>query len=103
MQLSPEGREQVANELKRFAGDLNLTDEQKDKVQNFLSQSYESLQEYKKQNPNASKEDVIRKISDNRAEVRQKLVNFLSPEQLKKWDAEVAKVKDVIGQRAASA
>jgi periplasmic protein CpxP/Spy len=102
MPISPEEREQVANELKRFAGDMNLSGDQKEKLHNFLSEAYENLQEYKKQNPNASKEDLIRKVADNRAAIRGRLVKFLTPEQLAKWDTEVAKAKDFLGQRMAA-
>jgi len=60
------------------------------------------LQEYKKQNPNATKEDLIRRVADNRAAIRGRLTKFLTPEQLAKWDAEVAKAKDFLGQRMAA-
>ena len=39
MSLTAEQREQVATELKRFAGDLNLTDEQKEKLQAALAKA----------------------------------------------------------------
>src|ERR1700745_964665 len=104
MTISPEVREQVANELKQFAGDLNLSDEQKEKLRGFLSEAHERLQDYRKQNPNATKEDLLRKVAENRSEIRERLTKFLTPEQLTKWDAEVAKAKDFLGQaRAASA
>ena len=48
MPISPEERGQVAGELKRFAVDMNLSDDQKEKLHNFLSDAYENLQEYKK-------------------------------------------------------
>ena len=102
MPISPEEREQVASELKRFAGDMNLSGDQKEQLHNFLSEAYENLQEYKKQNPDASKEDLIRKVADNRAAIRARLVKFLSTEQLAKWDTEVAKAKDFLGQRMAA-
>src|SRR6476620_12188786 len=103
MPLSPEEREQVANELKRFAGDLNLSDEQKEKLHSFLSEAHETLQDYRKENPNASKEDLVRKIAESRTAIRGRLTKFLTPEQLTKWDAEVAKAKDFLQGRAASA
>ena len=37
MNLTAEQREQVATELKRFAGDLNLNDEQKEKLHAALA------------------------------------------------------------------
>jgi periplasmic protein CpxP/Spy len=81
---------------------MNLSGDQKEQLHNFLSEAYENLQEYKKQNPNASKEDLIRKVADNRAAIRARLVKFLNPEQLAKWDTEVAKAKDFLGQRMAA-
>ena len=103
MAISPEVREQVANELKQFAGDLNLSDEQKEKLRGSLSEAHEKLQDYRQQNPN-TKEDLVRKVAENRSEIRARLTKFLTPEQLTKWDVGVAKAKDFLGQgRAASA
>ena len=103
MSISPEEREQLAGELKRFATSMNLSDDQKQKLQGFLTEAHEKLEAYRQQNPNASREDLVKKFTDNRAAIRERLTNFLSPEQLKTWDTEVAKAKDAIGRRAASA
>jgi hypothetical protein len=54
------------------------------------------------QNPNTTKADVISKIVANRDAIRQRVVAFLSPEQLEKWDAEKAKAKDFLGQKIAA-
>ena len=102
MPISPEEREQIAGELKRFATSMNLSEEQKEKLHGFLTEAYEKLQNYKKQNPTASKEDLIRKVADNRSSIRERLVKFLTPEQLTKWDTEVAKAKEFLGQRMAA-
>ena len=102
MPISPEEREQVANELKKFATDLNLSSDQKEKLHGFLTEAYEKVQDYKKQNPNATREDLVRKVAENRTAIRERLTKFLSPEQLGKWDAEVAKAKDFLGQRMAA-
>ena len=102
MPLTSEQRDMVASELKRFATDLNLSEEQKEKLHTSLSEAHEKVQEYKQQNPNASKEDLIRRVADNRASIRQRVVNFLTPEQLTKWDAEVAKAKEFLGQKIAA-
>jgi periplasmic protein CpxP/Spy len=102
MPLTTEQRDAVANELKRFGADLNLSDDQKQKLQGFMTEASEKLQEYRQQNPNASKEDLIKKVADNRATIRQRLVNFLTPEQLTKWDAEAAKAEEFLGQRLAA-
>ena len=102
MPLTQEQRDMVVDELKRFATDLNLSDDQKQKLHGFLSEAFEKLQEYKEQNPNVSREEVIRKVADNRAMIRQRLVNFLTPEQLTKWDAGAAKAKEFLGQKLAA-
>ncbi len=102
MPLTTEQRDAVANELKRFGADLNLSDDQKQKLQGFMTEASERLQDYRQQNPNASKEDLIKKVADNRASIRQRLVNFLTPEQLTKWDTEAAKAKEFLGQKLAA-
>ena len=102
MPLTAEQRDAVASELKRFGADLNLSEEQKQKLHSFMTEASEKIQEYKQQNPNASMEDLIKKVADNRAALRQRLVNFLTPEQLTKWDAGVAKAKEFLGQKLAA-
>jgi protein CpxP len=99
MSLTTEQREQVATELKRFAGDLNLTDEQKEKLHAALAEGREKVGEYLKNNPNATKADIVAKVKEHRDEIRQRVVKFLSPEQLSKWDNEVAKGKEFLGQK----
>jgi Spy/CpxP family protein refolding chaperone len=102
MPITPEQREMVAGELKRFATDLNLSEDQKQKLHGFLSEAYDKVQEYKQQNPGVTKEDLIKKVADNRATIRQRLVSFLTPEQLTKWDAEATKAKEFLGQKLAA-
>ena len=99
MSLTAEQREQVATELKRFAGDLNLTDEQKEKLQTAFAEARERVGDYLRNNPNATKADIIAKVRAHRDEIRQRVVNFLTPEQLSKWDSEVAKAKEFLGQK----
>ena len=99
MNLTTEQREQVATEMKRFGADLNLNNEQKEKLQSALSEGREKIGEYLKNNPNTSKADMIAKVKAHRTEIRQRVVNFLSPEQLSKWDSEVAKAKEFLGQK----
>jgi hypothetical protein len=60
------------------------------------------VQEYREQNPNASQADVIKKLADNREAIRQRVVNILTPEQLTKWDSEVAKSKEFLGLKIAA-
>ena len=101
--MTPEELSNIANELKRLGGELNLSDNQKDQLKTFLTDKYEQLQEYRKKNPNISKEDIAQYIAKNRAAGREKLEKFLTPEQLKIWDAELARAKDFLSQRAATA
>ena len=102
MNLTQEQRDTVASELKGFATDLNLSDDQKQKLHGFLADTYEKVQEYRQQNPSASKDDVVKKITTNRTEIRERLTHFLNPEQLTKWDAAVEKVKEFLGQKIAA-
>lgn len=102
MNLSPQEREEVATELKRFAKDLNLTDDQKEKLGAALTEAREKIAEYLQQNPNTTKADVVSKVVANRDAIRQRVVGFLSPEQLKKWDDEKELAKEFLGQRIAA-
>jgi|SRR5271165_3000728 len=101
--MTPDELNNIAVELKRVGAELNLSDKQKEELKTFLTEKYEKLQAYRKENPNVSKEDIARYIASNRTAGREKLEKFLSAEQLSKWDAEVAKAKDFLSQRAASA
>ena len=85
--------------MKSFAGDLNLTDEQKEKLQAALAEAREKVGDYLMNNPNATKADIIAKVKAHRDEIRQRVVNFLSPEQLSKWDSAIAKGKEFLGQK----
>jgi predicted HTH transcriptional regulator len=102
MPLTPEQRSQVADELKRFGSSLNLSDEQKEKLHTALLEAREKVQTYLQENPSVSKADVAKKIATHRDGLRQRVVNFLNPEQLSKWDAEIAKAKEFLGQKLAA-
>ena len=102
MPLTREQLDAVVGELKQIGADLNLTDEQKQKLQAFMTEASEKVQEYKQQNPSATREDIAKKVLDNRAALRQRVVNFLTPEQLAKWDREVAKAKEFLGHKIAA-
>jgi periplasmic protein CpxP/Spy len=95
--LSPEAKQAVATELKRFAGDLNLSDDQKSKLQTALENARERIEEIRQTNPDLTRADVIAKLNSVRGAARERLVQFLTPEQLGKWDAEMAKAKSFLG------
>ena len=101
MSLSNEQGQMIRNELKRFAGDLDLSDEQKAKLHEQLAFAAGTLHEYKKSHPNVTRQDIVKAVGSHRAELREGLERFLTPEQLKKWDAEIAKAKEFLGQPAA--
>jgi len=102
MSLTPEQRDGLMSEAKKIGASLNLSDDQKSKLQGFMTEASEKVQAFKQQNPNASEKDIVKKIADNRAALRQRLVNFLTPEQLTKWDNEIAKAKEFLGQKLAA-
>jgi periplasmic protein CpxP/Spy len=99
MTMTAEQRDQVATELKRFAADIDLSDEQKEKLRAALAEGREKVGDYLKANPNTTKAEVIAKVKENRGEIHQRVAAFLNPEQLGKWDNEVAKAKEFLGQK----
>ncbi len=99
MPITAEEREQVVSELKRFAHDLNLTDPQKEKLQSALVEAREKIAEYLKKNPNTTRADIVAKVKAHRDEISQRIANFLSPDQLVKWKAEMSKAREFLGQR----
>jgi periplasmic protein CpxP/Spy len=101
--MTPDELNNIAVELKRLGSELNLSDQQKEGLKIFLTEKYEKLQEYRKENPNLSKEDLVQYIAKNRSAGREKLEKFLTSDQLAKWDAEISKAKDFLSTRAASA
>jgi Spy/CpxP family protein refolding chaperone len=102
MPLTPELRDAVVGELKKIGSQLNLSDDQKQKVQAFLTEASEKVQQYREQNPNSSPADVVKKLAESREAIRQRVVNILTPEQLTKWDSEVAKAKEFLGLKMAA-
>jgi len=95
--LSPDAKQAVAAELKRFAGDLSLSDDQKSKLSAALENAREKIDEIRQSNPDMTRADVIAKLKSVRTSARERLVNFLTPEQLAKWDAEMAKARNFLG------
>ena len=99
MPITTQEREQVMSELKRFGHDLNLNDQQKEKLQSALVEAREKVADYLKSHPNTSRADILAQVKEHRAAIRQRVVNFLTPDQLTKWDAEVSKAKEFLGQK----
>ena len=74
----------------RIAADLKLTDAQKAQLKTALETAREK-------NPNLTRADVLAKLMAERSTARERVVQFVTPEPLAKWDAEVAKAKTVLG------
>ena len=90
--------EVVETELRRFAADLNLSDEQKTQLKTALENAHERIDEIRAKNPNVSRADVVAKLKEHRGALRERVVKFLTPEQLTKWDAQVTKAKTFLGE-----
>jgi protein CpxP len=84
MTITPEQREQVATELRRFAGDLNLTDQQKEKLHAALAEKRDKIGEYLKAHPDTTKADIVACVKEHRAEIHERIAAFPNPEQLSK-------------------
>jgi len=76
-------------ELKRFAVDLHLSEEQKEKLHAALAEGRERIGEYLKTHPKTTKAEIVAKVEEHRGQIR--VAEFLDSEQLGKWDNEVAK------------
>ena len=99
MTMTAEHREQVTTELKRFAADINLSEEQKEKLHAALAEGREKVGEYMKAYPNTTRAEIVAKVKEHRGEIHQRVAKFLTPEQLGKWDNEVDKAKEFLGQK----
>jgi hypothetical protein len=100
--MSPEKTDAVETELKRFAQELNLSEPQKEQLRTHLSGTRTKLQDFIQQNPNMSRQDIIKKVVSARGSIREQVVKFLTPQQLQKWDSEMAKAKEFLGHRIAA-
>jgi KaiC/GvpD/RAD55 family RecA-like ATPase len=99
MTMTAESREQVVTELKRFGADLNLTEDQQEKLQSALADGREKVSEYMSSHPNTTRAEIVAKVKEHRGEIHERIAKFLDPAQLSKWDNEVAKAKEFLGQR----
>ena len=95
--MTAETKTKIENELKRFAADLNLSDTQKSQLNAALEHAHERLEQVRAANPDITRADVVAKLASERDAIRSRVVAFLTPEQLTKWDAEVAKARTFLG------
>jgi protein CpxP len=99
MTMTADSREQVVTELRRFAADLHLTEEQKGKLHTALAEGREKIGQYMTAHPTTTRAEIVAKVKEHRVEIHDRIAKFLNPEQLGKWDNEVAKAKEFLGQR----
>jgi protein CpxP len=95
--MTTETKSKIVDEVKRFAADLNLSEAQKSQLQTAYEKAEDRLEEIRKANPDVTRADVIRKLAGARDQIREHIVNFLTPDQLKKWDAEMARARTFLG------
>jgi len=92
----------IANELTKFEDDLRLSPEQRQILHDLLRRAFEHIEEYKRQNPHLSAEDLVQRVADSRAIVRRRIAHFLNGEQIGKWDAKTAKDHKFLGLKIAA-
>jgi predicted HTH transcriptional regulator len=95
--MTAEARTKIVDEVKRFAADLNLSESQKSQLQTAYERAEDRIEEIRKANPDVTRADVIKKLVAARDQIREHIVKFLTPDQLKKWDAEMSKARSFLG------
>ena len=90
--MNPNTNATIDAELKRVAQDLNLSDDQKAKFQTAMQKANAKLTEMEQ-----SGKTVDPAVA--RQNIRGFVTGVLTPEQLTKWDAEMAKAKNFLGHR----
>jgi periplasmic protein CpxP/Spy len=100
--MTPAKIDIVATQLKRLAEELNLSDSQQEQLRTRLAEKHARLQEFMQQNPDISLQEMTQTIASVRGSIREQIVNFLTPQQLEKWDTEMAKAREFLGHRIAA-
>jgi DNA-binding MurR/RpiR family transcriptional regulator len=95
--MTAEVKTKIVEEVKRFATDLNLSESQKAQLHTAFERAEGRLEQIRKENPDVTRADVIKKLVDGRDQIREHVVRFLTPEQLTKWDAAMAKARTFLG------
>jgi hypothetical protein len=101
MALTSEQREQI-DQIRKFTADLNLSNDQRGKLRASLERTMEDAQTHRTVNPNAPNADLVRAVFFNPDQIRQQLVDFLTPEQLTKWDNAAKSAKEFVVAKSAA-
>jgi hypothetical protein len=96
-QMTTEVKTKIVEEVKRFATELNLSESQKAQLHTAFEKAEDRLEQIRKENPDVTRADVIKKLAGARDQIREHIVKFLTPEQLTKWDAAMAKAREFLG------
>jgi periplasmic protein CpxP/Spy len=96
-QVIPEVKTRIVDEVQRFAAELNLSEAQRTQLHTAIEKAEDRIEQIRKQNPDVTRADVIKKLIAARDQIREHVVKFLTPEQLTKWDAQMAKAKEFLG------
>jgi hypothetical protein len=100
MGLTSEQREQI-DQIRKFAADLMLSSDQRGKLRALLERTMENEQAYRTVNPHAPNAALVRAEFFNPDQIRQQIVNFLTPGQLTKWDNAVKSAKEFVVAKSA--
>lgn len=76
---------QMRGQLQRFAQELNLTDQQKDQLKQLVSEQREQMQTWRKDHPDASREERRAFMQDNLKQLDARIESVLTPDQVQKY------------------
>jgi len=88
------GKEELIDRFKHMAEQLNLTDEQKEKIKPIFKEEAGKLKELQGDDK-LSRKEKVHKLRDVQEKISAKLKDVLTPEQLEKWE----KLKDERGKK----
>jgi protein CpxP len=95
--MTKEAKSTIVEEVKRFAADLNLSESQKTQLQTAYEKAEDRIEEIRKENPDVTRADVVKKLVAARDQIREHIMKFFTPDQLTKWDAEISKARTFLG------
>jgi hypothetical protein len=82
--MTPEVKSRIEDEVRRLATQLNISDAQKAQLKTAFEDAEDNLDQG----------DDWQKV---RGSLREQATKILTPQQLAKWDAEIAKLKSFLG------
>ena len=94
--------EVVDVEIERLSNAMALSDDQKQKVLQFLRNEWSQLLAFLQRNPGISRGELFQRLQIIHSSGRAQIAAFLSPEQLTTWDDETAKAMERLSQKLAA-